>query len=226
MIYMTNKNELANRFFEFESLLRRYYARKSVNQGPAGSIHRGQGRLLTLLAMQSEISQKDLAYILGMRPQSVGELIGKLEKNEWITRTPSSEDKRVLLISLTKKGQAAAEKVAEEANSGSELFAIFSDEEQGQLLDFINRMMEEIAKEVGEEPEEQKAFRERFGEPELFRDRPHPRRPRPEPPFDKRFGFPGQEADSEAEKFGPGCHHRPHHHPKPDDENKDDWNDF
>lgn len=214
---MTEKNELANRFFELESLLRRYYARKAVKEGPAGSIHRGQGRLLTLLTMQPEISQKDLAYILGMRPQSVGELLGKLEKNEWITRTPSTEDRRVMIISLTEKGQEAAAKLVKESQAGSELFDIFSEDEQGNLLGYVDRLIEKLSAEVGEDPEGRKAFMERFGGPEFFKNSPHHRHPRPEPPFEKRFGFEGR-------RFGPeeGCGH----HPNRPQQEPDEWNDF
>lgn len=44
----------------------------------------GQGRVLAILKMQSDITTKDLSYILGIRQQSLNELLKKLEK--WLCR--------------------------------------------------------------------------------------------------------------------------------------------
>ena len=49
---------------------------------PYGDSRRGQGRVLAILKMQPEISQKELLYLLDMRPQSLGELLSKLEKTD------------------------------------------------------------------------------------------------------------------------------------------------
>lgn len=238
---MTDKNDLANRFFEFEALLRRYNARRMVKSGQGASVHRGQGRLLTLLTMQSEVSQKDLAYVLGMRPQSVGELLGKLEKNDWIVRTPSEEDRRVMLVSLTDKGREEAKKLAEESNSGSEIFEIFSEEEMEQFTGFLDRLIEELAKEVGEDPEDRKAFIERFASRDFLRGE-HPHHHGRKTPFEKRFGGeedafgrgrkhwrpgfgPGMPHDHPGfgPEFGPGPHHKG---PEPEEGSKDEWEDF
>lgn len=251
---MADNTELSNRFFEFESLLRRYYARKMVRKGQISSAHRGQGRVLMLLTMQSEVSQKDLAFILGMRPQSVGELLGKLEKNEWIKREASKEDRRVMLVSLTEKGQAEAKKLAEESENSGEIFDIFSEEEQQQFLEFLERMIAKLSEEVGEDPEDRKAFMEKFAGPDFFREGPplegHPH-------FEKRFGPHERKFDSQQENFDTpdsrlhdrhgkdldprNFHHGPafddgqksdfkpghHGHPhKPGQPSSDEWNDF
>ena len=44
-----------------------------------------------------------------MRPQSLGELLSKLEKNGYILRTPSETDRRVMNIKLTDEGIKATE---------------------------------------------------------------------------------------------------------------------
>ena len=58
-----------------------------------------------MLKLKPEISQKELSDLLDMRPQSLGELLGKLERNGYITRTPSERDQRVLIIRLTDAGK-------------------------------------------------------------------------------------------------------------------------
>lgn len=200
---MFEQNELARKFFAFDFLLKKYFAKETKKVGGHGSPHRGQGRVLTLLTMQSNISQKDLAYILGMRPQSVGELLGKLEKNEWITRTPSDEDKRVMLISLTEEGREKAKQLAEEPKIGEDLFGIFSEEEQEQFAAYIDRLTEEVAKRVGEDPTEHPDFMERFNNPEFFgggHPHPHPHHgpghhPHPHGPHEPGHPHPHHEHD-------------------------------
>lgn len=51
--------------------------------GPFADTSRGQGRVLAILKMKPEISTKDLAYLLGIRQQSLNELLNKLEKKEY-----------------------------------------------------------------------------------------------------------------------------------------------
>ena len=65
-------------------------------------------RAMAMLKIKPEISQKDLTYLLGMSKQSIAELLLKLEKNEFITRHPSENDKRVMIMRLTEKGEKAA----------------------------------------------------------------------------------------------------------------------
>ncbi|OJG72150.1 hypothetical protein RV11_GL003121 [Enterococcus phoeniculicola] len=158
---MKMKRELPQQFMETQSLMRRYMHREMSKQGQMGP-HHGQGRILMILRMQEAVSQKDLAFVLGVRPQSIGELLGKMEKQEWITRTPSTEDRRVMLVSLTQKGKEEAEKLSEEPHYGEELFSIFNEEEQEQLLDFMERLFEELEEKVGGE-EDPREFSKRFG---------------------------------------------------------------
>jgi len=65
----------------------------------------GQGRILSALRRMQSISQKDLGFILDIRPQSLGELLHKLEVNGYITRYRSPKDKRALIVELTEKGE-------------------------------------------------------------------------------------------------------------------------
>ena len=64
--------------------------------GSAYNRHRGQGRVLGILRMKPELSQRELTYLLNMSKQALAELLFKLEKSGYITREPSEEDKRVM----------------------------------------------------------------------------------------------------------------------------------
>lgn len=104
--------------------------------------HRGQGRVLAILKLKPEISQRELTYLLNMSKQAVGELIAKLEKSGDITRTPSEEDKRAMIIRLTPQGAKAAEAVDRSSNETNRLFDCFTEDELSTFSGYLERMID------------------------------------------------------------------------------------
>ena len=102
---MEKKSDLTSVFLETHHLLRRYmmiwYGKNFGGLDP----QQGQGRILSALRRMQSVSQKDLGYILDIRPQSLGELLQKLEQNGYIQRYRSTTDKRALIVELTEKGE-------------------------------------------------------------------------------------------------------------------------
>jgi DNA-binding MarR family transcriptional regulator len=130
-------------------LLHRYRLQKYRAFGPMGDPHRGQGRVLSLLKLQPEISQKDLGYLLNMRPQSLGELLTKLERAGYITRTPSAADRRILNIKLTEEGKKASDR--KDPTDIESLFDCLDDQEQATFSEHLNRIIESLEKILDEE---------------------------------------------------------------------------
>jgi DNA-binding MarR family transcriptional regulator len=163
---MNEKNfDLIDQFTRVEWLLHRYHQQNHVHHGPMGDPRRGQGRVLAILKMQPEISQKELSYLLDMRPQSLGELLSKLERNGYITRTPSETDRRVMNIKLTKEGAEATEATGQEF-SFDKLFECLSVDEQKSLSDYLGRIIETLEAQLDDEPRESGFdLRERKGNP-------------------------------------------------------------
>lgn len=143
---------ISEQLMKMQHELRRYHHRQMAKNQILGP-HRGQGRVLALLKMTPEISQKDLTFVLGMRPQSVGELLQKMEDKEWITREVSEDDRRVMIVRLTESGKEAADKLDEKPALDEELFAQFSDEEKAEFVRLINKLLEELNTKMEEEPE-------------------------------------------------------------------------
>ena len=85
---MIDNDELAGQFLRAGKLFENYRASRCKMLDP----HRGQGRVLAILAENPEISQKKLSFLLDMRNQSLSELLAKLEKAGLITRVPSEEE--------------------------------------------------------------------------------------------------------------------------------------
>lgn len=145
--------DLIEQFMRLTWLFHRYHQQNHTHYGPMGDPRRGQGRVLAILKMKPEISQKDLSYLLDMRPQSLGEFLSKLEKNGYITRTPSETDRRVMNIKLTKEGDEATGSTEQEF-SFDKLFECLSVEEQKNLSGYLDRIIGTLETQlVDERPE-------------------------------------------------------------------------
>ena len=98
-------DELTTTVLETHELMRRYntiwYGKNFGGLDP----RQGQGRILSALRRKKSVSQKELGVLLDIRPQSLGELLQKLENNGFVERHRSTSDKRALLVELTEKGE-------------------------------------------------------------------------------------------------------------------------
>lgn len=112
-----------------------------------GRIFEGQGRVLTLLAMHSPIAQRELAYILGVRPQSLGEVLAKLESAELVERTVNPDDARARLVTLTDTGKAKAQELADRPTPNP--LEALTPEERDQFLDMLQRVTAHLEQTVG-----------------------------------------------------------------------------
>jgi DNA-binding MarR family transcriptional regulator len=90
-----------------------------------------------MLKMQSEITTKDLSYLLGIRQQSLNELLNKLEKGGYVTRVPLQADKRVMVVQLTEKGKN--EQYLE--TDFSNIFGCLSKDEQIMFGEYLDRVI-------------------------------------------------------------------------------------
>lgn len=146
------KTDILEQFRKLEFLFRRYVGGRN-RRGEGGDPHRGQGRILSILKIQPEISQRELGYLLDMRKQSLGELLGKLELKEYITREPSEDDRRVMQIRLTEQGVQAAQSLSEEKCEREDILAVLTDEEQEALAGYLKKLIDELESKVGPNPE-------------------------------------------------------------------------
>lgn len=125
---MSNQTrELWEKLSQLQFLLhKRQFCRQT---DPTADVTRGQGRILAFLKLRDGIRTRDLAYLLDIRISSLNELLAKLEKNGYITREPSQEDRRVMLVHLTEKGRTE-----EQPESASDtLFSCLSPEDQSSF---------------------------------------------------------------------------------------------
>jgi len=144
-----NEQDLLEKFYQLTWLLRRGMIGHLRERGPMGAPYQGQGRILSLLKLTPEISQKELAHILNIRSQSLGELLVKLERSGYITRTPSEVDRRGMDIRLTESGKAVSEQEVESAHQES-FFDCLNEEEQTKLSDYLERLIKNLEEQQAE----------------------------------------------------------------------------
>lgn len=143
-----NSVRLSETFLQLQKQLTTYQSLQHRRLGPSGDPHRGQGRVLSILKLKPEISQKELGYLLDMRNQSLGELLQKLEKNGLVTRTASDEDRRSMTIRLTEAGAKLAEQTEKKQGDLSSIFDCLSAEEGTTLDSLLQLLLVELGEKI------------------------------------------------------------------------------
>lgn len=96
---------------------------------------------------QGDITQKELVQLVGVRPASLSEILGKLERAGWITKAPVPGDKRSLLLSLTPQGQQQLSQLSPPPS-----FSILSPQDQAHLLSLLTLLLTHWHSSGGGEP--------------------------------------------------------------------------
>ncbi|QQO08771.1 MarR family winged helix-turn-helix transcriptional regulator [Breznakiella homolactica] len=146
-----NYTELNEKLSRLQWLLQRQHFQSHAERGPMADPTRGQGRVLAILKLQPEISTKDLSYLLGIRQQSLNELLNKLEKSGFVERIPSEADRRIMMVRLTEKGKA--EPQSEGDFSG--IFSCLNPEERTAFGDYLDRIIAALEAQLGIEADEE-----------------------------------------------------------------------
>ncbi len=129
-----------------ESLMMRCF--RELRHGGSAATQR---KILVILSQTGETPQRALQEVLGVRPGSMSEVLGKLESKGLIERTRSGMDRRSAMLKITEEGRKlASEGPAEDA----ELFSALSDEEQETLRGLLKKALgEEVSPD--EDPDEE-----------------------------------------------------------------------
>ena len=143
---MDNQN-LTEIFMETHHLLHRYnMIWHSKNVGDFDP-RRGQGRILAALKKMEGINQRELAFILDIRPQSLGEMLQKLEQNNFLTRKPAKDDKRSLIVELTDKGKA----LKFQRPDYDEILNCLDEDEQENFKNYLKKISERLEELINDE---------------------------------------------------------------------------
>ena len=114
------------------------------NKKKMNNISRGQGRVLAILKKKDNISTKNLAIILGISVSALNSLLTKLEKNGYIVKESSMEDKRVLLVKLTEKGRNFEIKPSVDYS----LFDCLDNTQKQEFDKYLNKIINELLNDI------------------------------------------------------------------------------
>lgn len=126
-----------------------------LRRRPAGSAHLGRGvyRLLESIKDNGEISTRELADILGVRPASLNEKLAVLEEKEMVARLRDPKDQRIFLVRLMPHGEAHLEKIRQERKAmNRSIGGILSKEESELLINLTKKLadgLEELTERDG-----------------------------------------------------------------------------
>jgi DNA-binding MarR family transcriptional regulator len=97
--------------------------------------------LLTALAEADGVTQKELARLTHSDPNTISEMLGRLERRGLIGRERHADDARALNVSLTEDGWAAQRRAMEGVATFCEALADLVPPDEGEtLLGHLNRI--------------------------------------------------------------------------------------
>lgn len=100
-----------------------------------------QFAVLMKLREAGPASQNHLGRLTAMDPNTVQGVILRLMRRRLVTRSPSAEDKRRKLLTLTEEGRTLAEGLVEEGHAiTEETLAPLSEAQRRQLLNLLRKL--------------------------------------------------------------------------------------
>lgn len=107
-----------------------------------GSGHMGQKKIVNILATAGEMSQFDLQNMLEIKPGSMSEVLTKMEKKGYITRSKAPNDKRMVLLRITQCGLNWNSSIQKNMSRDSKSwFSALSSSEQKQLHEMLEKLL-------------------------------------------------------------------------------------
>jgi MarR family transcriptional regulator, organic hydroperoxide resistance regulator len=108
-------------------------------------LHPGQEAVLHMLWKSDGQSSTELAAGARVEPGTMSRTLANLERNGYLTRSPSEVDRRAVVVSLTEAGRALRPRVLKAWRTlADQTVAGLSDEERETLLILLNRVGENL----------------------------------------------------------------------------------
>jgi len=133
-------DELATRYFETSFMVHRR-GENLINQRISEHLTHDQHFVLNYIHKKHNVTSSELAEMLNVKKSAVTALINRLEEKALIERKRQHNDRRVIHLSLSPKGQQLSEASSQKVNEIVEdLITHFSDEEIHQFMQIYEKI--------------------------------------------------------------------------------------
>lgn len=130
--------EIMKSFVRIASSGRRRHQRACNSDKPQ---FRGYARILDVLSQNDGVSQREIAELLNIRPQSASEAIASMESQGLVEKQTKEQDKRCSLIYITQAGKERQIALQNERiENARRIFEPLSDHEKETLLKLLNKV--------------------------------------------------------------------------------------
>jgi DNA-binding MarR family transcriptional regulator len=140
---------------QYRWLWRKQRQRKYAFSGALSDPTSGQGRIVALLKITDGISTRQITTLFGTHFSTTTQLIEKLEKDGYVVKKPSPEDKRVQIVKLTGKGKAL-EQDEQTDDITDTITACLSEAERKTFCGYLDRIIDVLQNDLGMDAEEAK----------------------------------------------------------------------
>lgn len=127
-------HQLSGRIFE-----------KKLKSFRMNQFNHAQGRILFVLWQKDRIPIRELAQKTALEKSTLTSMLDRLEQRGYLKRTPSTEDRRLILIELTEKSRGLKSKYEAVSTEMNVLFYHgFSEKEIIELENYLTRIFENL----------------------------------------------------------------------------------
>jgi DNA-binding MarR family transcriptional regulator len=111
----------------------------------ARGLTRTRATALWTMARHGPLTQREAADILRVTPRNVTKLVDALERDGFVTRTAHADDRRAVLVRLTRKGKAATARMDTEADAfAQDLFGDLRADDLATLVRILDSVIDRV----------------------------------------------------------------------------------
>ncbi|MFH0912725.1 MAG: MarR family transcriptional regulator [Candidatus Omnitrophota bacterium] len=135
--------EFADKMNEIMPIIMQGFARRQVNELYKGKITLPQFLILDFLSRQGESRMTDMARFMQVTTAAMTGIIDRLVRDSYCTRVYNSEDRRIVKIKLTAKGNELVKKInAQKRQMLIDIFGKISEEDRKDYLRILLQIKE------------------------------------------------------------------------------------
>ncbi|MBU4376265.1 MAG: MarR family transcriptional regulator [Candidatus Omnitrophica bacterium] len=138
-------SEFADRINEIMPLIMRNFLRQQTKEFYKTKITIPQFGILDYLSREGELKMTDISKMLNVTTAAVTGIVDKLVRYGYVMRKPDTEDRRIIKVKITAKGNDIVRKMIEHRRQMIiNMFDKISEKEREEYLGILNHIKEHL----------------------------------------------------------------------------------